>query len=175
MTNKIGRPQDSELAPHAKPYVDLLPGEDVVALLGAQIERTLALLRGIGEERASEFRYAPGKWTAKEIAGHLSDTERIFAYRALRIGRQDATPLPKFEQNDYVEKAASNERKLEDLLEELRFVRQASLALFRSLPEAAWMRQSRVSEWDLTVRGIAFTTAGHELHHYRILRERYAA
>ncbi len=174
MTDKIGRPQDSEIAPHAKAYVDLVPGDDVLAILSEQIERTLALLSGIGDERASGFRYAPGKWTAKDIAGHLSDTERIFAYRALRIGRQDTTPLPKFEQNDYVEKAGSNERQLQDLVEELRLVRQASLALFRGLPEAAWMRCGRVSEWDLTVRGIAFTTAGHELHHYRILQERYA-
>ncbi len=175
MTNNIGRPQDSEIAPHAKAYVDLVPGDDVVAVLSEQIERTLALLSEIGDERASVFRYAPGKWTAKEIAGHLSDTERIFAYRALRIGRQDATPLPGFEQDDYVKRASSNERKLEDLLDELRLVRQASLALFRGLPEAAWMRRGRVSEWDLTMRGIAFTAAGHELHHYQVLRERYAA
>lgn len=175
MSQKTGRPQDSEIAPHAKAYVDLVPGEDVLATLSEQIERTLALLSGMGDERASQFRYAPGKWTAKEIAGHLSDTERIFAYRALRIGRHDATPLPGFEQNEYVKEAGSNERRLEDLLEELRLVRQASLALFRGLPEAAWMRRGRVSEWDLTVRGIAFTAAGHELHHYRILRERYAA
>jgi len=175
MSQKIGRPQDSEIAPHAKAYVDLVPGDDVLAILSGQIERTLTLLSGIGDERASEFRYATGKWTVKDIAGHLSDTERIFAYRALRIGRQDATPLPGFEQDDYVKTAGSNERKLQDLVEELRLIRQASLALFRGLPEAAWMRRGRVSEWDLTVRGIAFTTAGHELHHYRILQERYAA
>ncbi len=175
MTQGIGRPEASEIAPHAKPYVGLVPGNDVLTILSEQIERTLTLLREMGDARASEFRYAPGKWTAKEIAGHLSDTERIFAYRALRIARQDATPLPGFEQNEYVQTAGSNERKLEDLLDELRLVRQASLALFHGLLEEAWMRSGRVSEWILSVRGIAFTTVGHELHHYRILRERYAA
>ena len=172
---KIGRPESSEIAPHAKVYVDLVPGDDPLATLSEQIERTLGLLNEIGDERGSSFRYAPGKWTAKEIAGHLTDTERIFAYRALRIGRQDATPLPGFEQDGYVRTAGSNERMLEEMLDELRLVRQASLALFRGLPEAAWIRQGRVSDWNLTVRGIAFTAAGHELHHYRILRERYAA
>ncbi len=175
MTQNIGRPEDSELAPHARAYVALVPGDDVLAVLNEQIGKTIALLRGMGEQRASEFRYAPGKWTPKEIAGHLTDAERIFTYRVLRIARQDATPLPAFEQDDYVQTARSNERKLQDLLNEMGVVRQASLALFRGLPQGAWMQHGRVSEWDLTVRGIAFTAAGHELHHYSILRERYAA
>ena len=133
----------------------------------------MSLLKSIDDRRASEFAYAPGKWTIKQIIGHLSDTERIFGYRALRIDRGDSTPLSGFEQDDYVSTAASNQRTLDDLLSEFRVVRESTLTLFHSFSRDDWMRSGRVSEWTLSVRGIAFTTAGHELHHANILRERY--
>lgn len=174
MTERKQRPDASEIAPHANAYVDLLPPGDILETLADQIERTIALFESIGEERATAFVYAPGKWTAKQIAGHLSDTERILAYRALRIARGDGTPLPGFEQNDYVVSARSNERKLDALLRDLRVVRRSTLALLESLPAETWLLTGRVSEWHLSVRGIAYTTAGHEVHHYRILQERYA-
>ena len=174
MANNPERPEDSEIAPHAKVYVGLVPGADVLKVLSEQIGKTTSLIRSMGEKRAGEFSYAPGKWTAKQILGHLSDTERIFSYRALRLARQDETPLPGFEQNDYVAASGANDRSLDDLLNEFRMVRESSVALFGSLPAAAWMRQGRVSDWKLSVRGIAFTTAGHELHHFKILQERYA-
>ncbi len=176
MAKAIGRPELSEIAPHAKAYVDLVPGEDVLAALTAQSDETIALLKPLPEEYATEFAYAPGKWTKntiKQIVGHLSDCERIFAYRALRLSRGDSTPLPSFEQDGYVTAADSNGRTLTSLVDELRIVRKSTLALFESLPQLAWLRRGQVSGRDATVRGIAYTIAGHELHHFRILRERY--
>ena len=169
----IGRPDHSELAPHAIAYFRLVQEDDVLRAFRQQIAQTVALLKALDDERASNFRFAPGKWTVKEIVGHLSDVERILSSRALRIARGDETPLPGFEQDNYVLTAESNKRELKDLLDELQVVRDSTLALFRSLPEEAWLRQGRVSEWNLTVRGIAFTIAGHELHHLKILREQY--
>ncbi len=173
MSENNRRPELSEIAPHAKAYVDLVPGSDVLAALSDQIGKTLALARSVGEDRSSTFRYAPGKWTVKETVGHLADTERILSCRALRLARRDTTALPGFEQDDYVAAASSNERKLEDLLGELQAVRQSTLALLRSLPADAWARRGHISNWDLSVRGIAFTSAGHELHHCKILQEKY--
>jgi DinB superfamily len=173
MAEKIGIPEALEVSPRAKTYVDLVPGEELLAVLANQFEKTVALIRKIGEQRASTFVYAPGKWTVKQILGHVTDTERIFAYRALRLARRDTTPLPGFEQDDYVASAGSNDRLLDDLISEWQAVRQSTLWFFRGVTGDCWMRQGTISEWSFTVRGIAFTIAGHELHHYKILQEQY--
>lgn len=172
-TSELGRPEESEYAPHAKGYVGLVPGENPVAVLSDQIKKTLALFAGLDDEHAAEWRYEPGKWTLKEVLGHMADTERIFGYRALRIARGDETPLPGFEQDDYVRNAASNTRALSALLDDLELVRRSTLALAESFPSGAWLRCGTVSERPVSVRGIFFTAAGHELHHYKILKERY--
>jgi hypothetical protein len=166
----IGHPQEGEYPPRAKPYISQVDSDDVVQVLTGQVGKTLALLRGIGEEHSS-LPYAPGKWTFKQTVGHMSDTERIFAYRALRIARGDTTPLPGFEQDDYVRNAGSNQLGLDDLLREFAVVREATLALVRRLPEEAWVRSGITSDASATVRGLVFVIAGHELHHYRILQE----
>lgn len=170
--NIIPRPQESEFAPHAKAYVEHVPAGDVIDVLAEQVRETVALVRLLGEG-GSLRRYAPGKWTVRETVGHISDTERILSYRILRIGRGDATPLPGFEQDDYVAQAASNGRSLEDLLQELQAVRQSTLALVRSIPMQAWDRVGTASGFPVTARGLLFTLAGHELHHFQILRDRY--
>jgi hypothetical protein len=167
------RPDPSEYAPHAKAYVDLVPDGDLLAMLSRQAEETIAILKPVEEERASTFAYAPGKWTIKDTIEHISDTERIFAYRALRIGRGDQTPLPGFEQNGYVQSAQANGRSLKSLIDEFRGVRQSTLSLFNGFSSDCWMKRGPVSDWELSVRGIAFTVAGHELHHFKILREKY--
>ncbi|MFZ0591248.1 MAG: DinB family protein [Bryobacteraceae bacterium] len=172
-TCRPGRPGISEIAPHAKVYVDLVPEGDIDDTLSLNLEETIRILDPVEDRYATEFAYAPGKWTIKQVIGHLIDTERIFAYRALRIARGDTTPLPGFEQDDYVKTAGSNGRPLTDLIAELRCVRQSTLMLLRAFPPEAWMRTGRVNDWNLSVRGIIFTTAGHELHHAAILRERY--
>jgi uncharacterized damage-inducible protein DinB len=132
----------------------------------------LLLLSG-RTEADGDLRYAPGKWSVKEILGHLNDTERIFAYRALRISRGDQTPLAGFEQDDYVRNGPFARHPLEDLIEDYIAVRRATISLFRNLDEAAWTRRGVASENEVTVRALAYMIAGHELHHRRILEEKY--
>ncbi len=146
--------------------------DDALAHLAAQGERTAALLAGISEARAG-FRYAPGKWSLREIVGHLADTERVMAYRALRIGRGDPTPLAAFDQDAYVAAAGFDTRTLADLAGELAAVRRATVALFSHFDAAALARRGTASGKAVSVRALAGIIAGHELHHLAILRERY--
>jgi hypothetical protein len=166
------RPQPSEYAAHYEKYVALVPGNDIVPILEAQ-RLQMTQLFAARSERDGNFRYAPDKWTVKEVLGHVTDTERIFAYRALRIARLDATPLSGFEQDDYVRAGAFGERSLADLAEEFAHVRSATVALFRPLSEEAWSRRGVANKNEITVRALAFIIAGHELHHREILKERY--
>ena len=166
------RPAEGEYAPYAEKYVSLITGTDILETLEAQLKQTTTLFSG-RSERDGDFRYGPEKWTVKEVVGHIADTERIFAYRALRIARGDQTPLAGFEQEDYVRNAHFNRRKIQGLVEEFADVRLASLALFRSLDAEAWVRRGVASDNTVSVRGLAYIIAGHELHHRRILDERY--
>jgi DinB family protein len=168
------KPEASEYAPFYETYVALVPNVDIVSALEAQRLQMAQMLAGCSE-RDGNFRYAQDKWSVKEVLGHLSDAERIFTYRALRIARADATPLPGFEQDDYVRAAGCGQRLLRDLADEFAAVRLATVALFRSLDEAAWSRRGVCNKNEITVRALAFITAGHELHHRRILDERYFA
>jgi uncharacterized damage-inducible protein DinB len=166
------RPAPGDYAPYAEQYVVLVTGGDILEALKTQLKQTTTLFSG-RSERDGNFRYAPGKWTVKEVVGHVADTERVFAYRALRFARGDQTPLAGFEQEDYVRAASFGARKLADLVEEYADVRQASLALFSSLDEEAWLRHGVASENRVTVLALAYLIAGHELHHRKILEERY--
>jgi hypothetical protein len=166
------KPEPGDYAPYAVQYVVLVPPGDIVEALAAQLKQTVTLFSG-RSERDGNFRYAPDKWSVKEVVGHIADTERIFAYRALRFSRGDQTPLSGFEQNDYVRGANFGARKLEDLVEEYADVRQATLSLFRSLGEEAWQRRGVASNNPVTVLALAYLIAGHELHHRKILDERY--
>jgi hypothetical protein len=166
------RPEPGEYAAYYEKYVALVPGNDIVVTLEAQRLQMIQLFAARGE-RDGNFRYAPEKWTVKEVVGHVSDTERIFAYRALRIARGDATPLSGFEQDDYVRAGAFGDRTLADLAEEFAHVRSATVALFRSLGKDAWLLRGVANKNEVSVRALAFIVAGHELHHRRILEERY--
>ena len=166
------RPEPGEYAPFYETYVSKVQGGDVMSQLESQRLQT-AQLFAASSERDGNFRYAPGKWTIKEVVGHLSDSERIFSYRALRIARGDQTPLPGFEQDDYVKNGNFAEQSVADLVAEFGSVRAATLALFRSLNAEAWSRRGTASEKPVTVRALAFIIAGHELHHREILKERY--
>jgi hypothetical protein len=166
------RPAPGDYAPYAEQYVVLVAGDDILETLRTQLKRTTTLFSG-RSERDGNFRYAPDKWTVKEVVGHVADTERIFAYRALRIARGDQTPLSGFEQEDYVRAARFGGRRLADLVEEYSDVRQASLALFDSLDEEAWLRRGVASDNPVTVLALSYLIAGHELHHRKILEERY--
>jgi DinB family protein len=169
---KLARPEPGEYAAYYEKYVSLVPGNDAVSVLEAQRLQTMQLFAG-RSERDGNFRYAADKWTVKEVLGHVTDTERIFTYRALRIARGDQTALPGFEQDDYVRSGGFNERPLASLVEEFAHVRSASLALLRSLGPEAWLWRGTASKNEVSVRALAFITAGHELHHRRILEERY--
>ena len=166
------RPEATEYAEFYAGYVSKVPGTDAVSVLESQRLQMVQLFAA-RSERDGSFRYAPGKWTVKEVLGHVTDTERIFTYRALRIARGDQTPLPSFEQDDYVKNGRFGERTLTGLAEEFALVRAASIALFRSFPEQAWSRRGIASQKEVTVGALAFITAGHQIHHRLILEERY--
>jgi len=168
----IARPEPGEYAPYYERYISLVAGTDILATLDAQRRQTMTILCG-REESDGDYRYAPGKWSAKEVLGHVCDTERIFAYRALRISRGDQTPLPGFEQDDYVKNGPFALAPLEEIIEDYIAVRRATLTLLRNLDEAAWVRRGIASKNEVSVRALAYMIAGHELHHRRILEEKY--
>jgi hypothetical protein len=168
----IARPKTGEYAPYYERYIALVQGEDILNALDQQRRETMLLLSG-RDDADGDFRYAPGKWSAKEVLGHLCDTERVFAYRALRISRADATPLEGFEQDDYVRNGPFANRPLADQVEDFIAVRRATLSLLRNLDEAAWLRRGIANKNEVSVRGLAYIIAGHELHHRRILEEKY--
>lgn len=166
------RPQPGEYAPHFDCYISLVLSNDVLAALDEQRRQMLLLLSG-RTEADGEIRYAPGKWSLKEILGHINDGERILSYRALRIARGDATPIEGYEQDDYVRNGPFGQRPLSDLVEDYIAVRRATVSLFRNLHEAAWVRRGVAAGNEVTVRALAYIIAGHELHHRRIIEEKY--
>lgn len=168
----LQRPTPDEYAPYYGKYIDLLPEGDLLDLLAQQCNETLSLMKDLSEEDA-ERRYAPGKWSLKEVLGHVIDTERIFAYRALCIGRGEQKALPGYDQDAYAAGAHFDARTVEDLAEEYRAVRQSTIALFRGLNEAALKRRGVANEVELSARAAACIIAGHERHHVQIIRERY--
>jgi hypothetical protein len=172
MANERQRPGTNEYAPYYERYVSRVPEGDIIDIARGQIAETASLLETIDEERAG-FAYAPDKWTIKQVVSHMSDTERIFAYRALRFGRGDETPLPGFDENVYARSSEADARPFKSIVAELRTVRAATLTLWEGLPPEAWARSGVASELSVTVRALAYITAGHELHHRAILQDRY--
>lgn len=166
------RPAEGEHAPFYAGYVARVPEGDIVSLLERQMEETAAFLGGLPES-LGDHRYGPGKWSIKEVVGHLADAERVFAYRALRFARGDATPLAPFDENAWVPESGCDRRTLADLAAEFRAVRLATLALVRSLSDETAARAGTASGRTVTVRALVYITLGHELHHLAILRERY--
>ncbi len=165
-------PEASEYNSYYGRYISLVKTDNIVTTLRNQIEHTLAILKRIDEAKA-DYRYAPGKWSLKEVLGHMCDTERIFSYRALRISRNDKTPIEGFEQDDYVRFGPFHNVRWADLVGEFAAVRHATVPVFSALPEEAWSRRGTASENEVSVRALAFIIAGHELHHRNILREKY--
>jgi hypothetical protein len=168
----IAPPEPSEYAAYFGRYISLVPGHDILTTLDEQRRQTILLL-SCRTDAEGDFHYAPGKWSAKEVIGHICDSERIFAYRALRIARADVTPMEGFEQDDYVRNGPFANRPISDLIEDYIAVRRATFSLFRNLDEAAWQRRGVANKNEVTVRALAYTIAGHELHHRKILEEKY--
>jgi DinB family protein len=168
----IARPEPGEYAPYYDRYISLIGGSDILGTLESQRRQMMLLLSG-REEGEGDLRYAPDKWSAKEVLGHVCDTERIFAYRALRISRGDQTPIEGFEQDDYVRNGPFGRAPLAEIVEDYIAVRRATLTLLRNLDEMAWMRRGVANKNEITVRALAYVIAGHELHHRRVLEEKY--
>jgi uncharacterized damage-inducible protein DinB len=166
------RPGPGEFKPYFGTYIDKVPDGDVVSVLEAGIGTTRKLLGSVSEERGG-YRYAEGKWSLKEVIGHMSDTERIFTYRLLTFARGDAGPQPGFDETSYTPAQESDRVPLAWLLDEFVAVRAATLALLKVLPPEAWERKGVASEHPLSARASAWIIAGHEIHHRRVLEERY--
>jgi hypothetical protein len=166
------RPNPGEYVPYYERYISLVPGNNILAALDEQRRQMLLLLSG-RTEADGDLRYAPDKWSLKEVLGHVNDTERIMTYRALRIARNDATPIEGYEEDDYVRNGPFGQRPLSDLIEDYIAVRRATVSLFRNLDEAAWSRRGVANKNEVTVRALAYFVAGHELHHRRIIEEKY--
>lgn len=168
----IPRPASSEHAPYYGRYISRVPECDILELLQTQNRDTLALLDDIGEKRGS-YRYEPGKWSIKQVIGHVTDVERVFTYRGLVFSRGDSTPQAGIEQDDWAMAANHDDRSLADVAAELASVRAATLTLFRSFSDDMWSRSGTASDCRFTARAVPWIIAGHELHHVNVIRERY--
>lgn len=168
----ISRPETDEFPPYYGTYISQVIGTDALPVLTAQRSSTATFLAGIPEARAG-FRYAEGKWSLREVIGHLSDSERIFAYRLLRFARADETPLAGFDENTYVPSGQFERRSLGDVAREFAAVRDATLALVSGLDGTAVARRGLANGKAISARALAWVIAGHEVHHLRVVRERY--
>ena len=171
MSNPLSpaRPETGEFLPYYGQYIDLVPEGDLLVLLATQVEATCSLLQALPPEAATR-RPAPAEWSPLDIAVHLADCERAFAYRALTFARSNGAELPGIEPDDFAAAAQASDRTVADVVAELRAVRAASLALFGSLRPDAWTHRGIASGAAVSVRALAYITAGHELHHARDLR-----
>jgi len=167
-----GRPRDDEAAPYYFTYINQVTGDDVMQTIERQLEDSPSFFSGISEER-SLYRYAPEKWSIRQVLNHVTDTERAFAFRALWFARGFETPLPSYDQNIAASGACADELSWAAHLEEFRHVRLATISLFRNMPAQAWVRRGIASDNPFTVRALAYIIAGHLTHHVRVLRERY--
>ena len=168
----ISRPKSSDCTDYYFTYIDQVPEGDIISTLENQLDETTQFLQGINEEKAMH-RYAAGKWSMKEVIGHVIDTERVFAFRALCFARNDKSELPAMEQDDFVKFANFDTQAWQDLREELKHVRLANVFLFKSFDEEILSRKGMASGFEFTVRAFPWIIAGHERHHLRVLKECY--
>ena len=168
----LSRPNADEYFEYYGKYIARVPDGDVRDHMRTQLSETISLLSGVADAKA-EKAYAAGKWTLKEALLHMSDAERVFGYRMLRIARGDATPLPGFEQDEWVPHSCANKRLMANLVMEFAAVRASTLALMDSLSPEAWLRKGTASGHSISARALAYIAAGHERHHLTIIRERY--
>ncbi|MBI4503864.1 MAG: DinB family protein [Gemmatimonadetes bacterium] len=172
MTVTITRPTAGEYAPYFDRYLSHVPDGNILEILTKQISETAGAVGGLSEKEAG-FRYAPGKWSIREIVGHLADTERIFAYRALCFARGEQQGLPGFDENAYAAAAHTDARPLPSVLSEFEAVRAATVAFFAGLDGEELMRRGTANQWEFSVRAVPFIIAGHERHHLGVIKERY--
>jgi uncharacterized damage-inducible protein DinB len=164
--------QPTEAAPYYFRYIDLVPSDNIVETLQLQLNDTTTFLSKISDEK-SLHRYAPDKWSIRQVLSHVNDTERVFLHRAFWFARGFQDALPSFDQEDCVVAAGANEVPWTNLIEEFRIVRLASLSFFKNLPAEAWVRTGTASDNPFTVRALAYIIAGHLMHHRAIIEDRY--
>lgn len=168
----IAKPPVGEFAPFYQSYIDKVPEDDILQTLENSRAQTIELLQTLPTEKWL-YRYEPGKWSIKEMIVHLADAERVFAYRAMCIARNEQNPLPGFDHNAYVPESRADKRSIASIIGEYNAVREASLQLYANFEEDVWMRVGNANGAPVSVRALAFITAGHEMHHLSIIRERY--
>ncbi|WP_251550978.1 DinB family protein [Neobacillus muris] len=168
----IKRPEEKEYPLYYVPYVELVPEGDLLQILKENLLQVTELF-GCLSEKDADFRYAPNKWSIKEVLGHMADTERIMGYRLLRIGRGDQTPLAGFEENDFVSGSQVSQLPIEKILEDFTAVRNATMTLVQTMPETAWANKGVANNLEVTAQAIAYIIAGHEMHHRNIVTDRY--
>lgn len=168
----IQRPNKNEYNPYYEKYISLIPNGDILAFLKMQHEDLQSLLRDVSNEQG-EYRYAPGKWSLKEVIGHMIDTERIMSYRLLAVSRGETMALPSFDQDEYVKGADFDLFPLADLLTDFALVRACTCSLLGGLSDDVLARTGMVADYPTTARALAYIIAGHELHHLSIIKERY--
>ncbi|MDX6306664.1 MAG: hypothetical protein QOI77_3633 [Blastocatellia bacterium] len=167
-----GQPLESEYAPYYHGYVSQVSEDEILPVLRSQLDALDVLLGRVAPER-EKHRYAEGKWSIREIVGHLIDGERVFGYRAFAIARGDRNNMPGFDQNEYILASPYDRLELEDLLSEFRLVRLSNIAMFRTLDGESWARFGTANDDQVSVRAIAFIMAGHVRHHMAVLRDKY--
>ena len=168
----MSRPLENEYAPYYQNYVSQAPEEDILPAMRSQVDALDVLLEAVAPDRET-YRYAEGKWSIRELVGHLIDGERMFGYRVLCIARGETQNLPGFDQDQYMLTAPFDRIDLEDLLSEFRLVRLSNIAMLRTLDEAAWMRMGTANDSAVSVRALVYIMVGHVRHHMNVLRERY--
>jgi len=166
------KPQEAEYDPYYQKYVALVPENEIIPVLDEQTEQLRSLFGDFAEDRGT-FAYEEGKWTLKEVLSHLIDAERIFGYRVFRIARGDKTPIEGFEQDGYIENSHANGRSFSELLEEFGLLRRANLLFYKNLQDRDWLRNGTANKVSISVRALAWVTAGHVRHHIGVLRSRY--
>lgn len=168
----LQRPLENEYPEYYVPYVNLVSDGDLLLILKENLAEMTALFEGLSEENG-QFRYAQGKWSMKEVLGHMADTERIMSYRLLRIGRGDQTPLAGFDENDYINGSQFDQLPIKNILDDFAAVRNATIALIQNMPDGAWAKRGIANDTEITSRAIAYIIAGHAIHHLKIIHERY--
>jgi hypothetical protein len=166
------RPNDNEYASFYKPYIDEVPDGDIVAILTEQGKEARKFYQSIPDAFGSHA-YQPGKWTIKEVLGHMCDTERVMGYRTMTIARNDKTLLPGFDENEYIKQSNFNQRTIQDISDEMLYTRASNLALFNTFDEEILNRTGSANGNIVSVRGLLYIISGHELHHIKVLKERY--
>ncbi len=168
----MNKPSRDDCAPYYQKYIDELPAGNILEILGQQLSETLKVFNALDEQRA-RYRYAPGKWSCKELLGHLIDSERVFVYRATCFARNDSGPLPGMDENLWVAHAGFDARDLAGLIDEYEHGRRTSIAFFKGLDDETASRRGVASNCEFTAGSFPFIIAGHERHHLDVIRERY--